>query len=262
MSLLVVGGAGCLGRAVLRKFLTSRPGVHGVSVDLVASKEATESIILDFQNGKGGFVTETSEFAASAVRSFIRGNIGRDSSEPLFDTVVCTAGAWCGGFLGSADGLHSVDRMLVANLQGAVTTAYLATQFLNPGGLVVFSGADAALKPTPSMIGYGMAKAAVHHLAISLASSVGEKNGGLPDGARVATILPGIIDTPANRKGMPNEDFKEWVTPEEIANIIDAWSLDCMQASCDVSVINNGSFHKLVTIDGVTKAQLVDNKIS
>ena len=56
--------------------------------------------------------------------------------------------------------------------------------------------------------------------------------------------------------------YKETSTPEDIANIIDVWSLDCMQASCDVSVINNGSFHKLVTIDGVTKAQLVDNKIS
>ena len=33
-------------------------------------------------------------------------------------------------------------------------------------------------------------------------------------------ILPSIIDTPANRKEMPDADFRIWVTPDEIADTI------------------------------------------
>jgi dihydropteridine reductase len=55
--------------------------------------------------------------------------------------------------------------MWQANVKSAVTTAHLATRFLRPGGLVVFSGAGAAMGPTPGMAGYGIAKAATHQLA-------------------------------------------------------------------------------------------------
>lgn len=52
-----------------------------------------------------------------------------------------------------------------ANVKSAAATAHLASQFLEPGGLLVFSGAGAARGPTPGMAGYGMAKAATHQLA-------------------------------------------------------------------------------------------------
>jgi dihydropteridine reductase len=53
-------------------------------------------------------------------------------------------------------------------------------------GLLVLSGAKAALKATPGMVGYGMAKAAVHHLTKSLA----QPTSGLPTHAKVTAILP------------------------------------------------------------------------
>jgi 3-oxoacyl-[acyl-carrier protein] reductase len=33
-------------------------------------------------------------------------------------------------------------------------------------------------------------------------------------------VLPSTIDTPANRKDMPNADFTKWVAPEDLANVI------------------------------------------
>ena len=51
------------------------------------------------------------------------------------------------------------------------------------------------------MIGYGMAKAAIHHLVKSLA--VPDKSG-LPEATFTAAILPITLDTPMNRKWMPN----------------------------------------------------------
>ncbi len=39
-------------------------------------------------------------------------------------------------------------------------------------------------------------------------------------GVRVNSILPSIIDTPANRAAMPDADFSSWPKPEELARVI------------------------------------------
>jgi NAD(P)-dependent dehydrogenase (short-subunit alcohol dehydrogenase family) len=39
-------------------------------------------------------------------------------------------------------------------------------------------------------------------------------------GVRANSVLPGIIDTEANRKAMPNADYAKWPKPEEIARVI------------------------------------------
>ncbi|MFW6076998.1 MAG: SDR family oxidoreductase, partial [Hyphomicrobiales bacterium] len=39
-------------------------------------------------------------------------------------------------------------------------------------------------------------------------------------GINVNCVLPSIIDTPANRQGMPDADFSRWVRPEALARII------------------------------------------
>lgn len=56
------------------------------------------------------------------------------------------------------------------------------------------------------MIGYGIAKAAVHQLTKSLAA----KDSGLPPNSLVACILPITLDTPMNRKWMPKADTSTW----------------------------------------------------
>ena len=40
------------------------------------------------------------------------------------------------------------------------------------------------------------------------------------DGIRANAILPSVIDTPANRRSMPDADFERWVTPEQIAGVV------------------------------------------
>ena len=40
------------------------------------------------------------------------------------------------------------------------------------------------------------------------------------DRVRCNAILPGVIDTPANRAAMPNADHDRWVAPAEIAGVI------------------------------------------
>lgn len=58
-----------------------------------------------------------------------------------------------------------------------------------------------------------MAKAAVHQLTKSLAA---EKSG-LPKDSLVVAIMPVTLDTPMNRKWMPNADFSTWTPLEFVA---------------------------------------------
>lgn len=63
------------------------------------------------------------------------------------------------------------------------------------------------------MIGYGMAKAAVHQLTKSLAT----ENSGLPANSLAVSILPVTLDTPMNRKWMADADKSSWTPLEFVA---------------------------------------------
>lgn len=67
------------------------------------------------------------------------------------------------------------------------------------------------------MIGYGLAKAAVHQLTKSLAA----EESGLPKNSLVSAILPVTLDTPMNRKWMSKADTSTWTPLEFIAEYID-----------------------------------------
>lgn len=118
----------------------------------------------------------------------------------MVSAMVHCAGSWMGG---GVDGLlASADPMLNINLKSAITTAHLAGKFLdsNGSGLVVLTGAAAAAnqQPTPSMLAYGMSKAATHQLATSLA----HKDAGLKN-STVVCILPSVTWTSWSLKGGP-----------------------------------------------------------
>ncbi|THD25933.1 Dihydropteridine reductase [Fasciola hepatica] len=118
----------------------------------------------------------------------------------------------------------------------------IATKHLASGGLLVLSGAESALNGTPNMLGYGMAKAAVHHLTKSLAM----KGSGLPNSCDVTAILPIILDTPMNRKWMPNADRSTWTPLEFVAQLFHKWIDNSDRPT-------SGSLIKLVTKDGQTE---------
>jgi NAD(P)-dependent dehydrogenase (short-subunit alcohol dehydrogenase family) len=64
------------------------------------------------------------------------------------------------------------------------------------------------------MVAYGMAKSLIFRLAELMNEEA--------KGYNVVTtvIVPSTIDTPQNRKSMPDADFSKWVKPEAIADII------------------------------------------
>ena len=81
---------------------------------------------------------------------------------------------------------------------------------------MVLTGAIPALGGTPTMIGYGMAKAAVHQLVLSLAA----KGSGLPETAKAIAILPLTLDTPGNRQFKRPLDTQNWTPCETVAEYV------------------------------------------
>lgn len=131
------------------------------------------------------------------------------------DAVICVAGGWAGGNA-IKDLSHNASLMWQQSVWSSSISAVICAAHLREGGVLTLTGADPALKGTPGMIGYGMAKAAVHQLTKSLAG----KNSGLPENSLVVAILPITLDTPMNRKWMPNADFSTWTPLEFLAESV------------------------------------------
>ena len=102
------------------------------------------------------------------------------------DAILCVAGGWAGGNASSDDLVKNTDLMIKQSVWTSVIASHLAAKHLKAGGLLQLTGAKAALGGTGFMIGYGLAKAAVHQLVASLSGD----SAGMPDGARTVAILP------------------------------------------------------------------------
>ncbi|KAL4095964.1 hypothetical protein PRIC1_009331 [Phytophthora ramorum] len=198
--LLVIGGTGALGRGVVSLFARASWGI--TSVGFTANEDAHNNVILPKSNSLKEALQTLQEISSRCSQ---------------VDTVVCTAGGWSGGSIRDADSLVNLGEMHSKNLESAFLATYLASHLLVPGGLLVLTGATAALKATPGMVSYGASKAATHHL---VASAVSE----LPENSSVLGVLPATIDTPMNRKFMADADFSTWTKAEDIAEKILEWS--------------------------------------
>jgi len=220
--ILIYGGKGALGSSLINYF----KGKHfwTISVDFVKNEEADHNVILQ-QN-------LNLEDQAQLVRSGI-------PEGTALDGIVCVAGGWAGGNLEAADFIKNCDLMLQQSVWTSYIASSLAPTFLKEEGLLVLTGAQPALKPTPGMIGYGVAKAAVHQLV----KSIGAPKGGLPTGGRAYGILPVTLDTPMNRKWMKHDDT--WTPLEHVAEIVNSWL-----EKADLPP--NGSLIQLITKEGKT----------
>ena len=81
-------------------------------------------------------------------------------------------------------------------------------------GRIVNVGAYGALNAAAGMGPYAASKAGVHQLTSAMAD---ELKG---SGVTVNAVLPAIIDTPANRAGLPRADFSTWIAPRDLAAIM------------------------------------------
>ncbi len=80
--------------------------------------------------------------------------------------------------------------------------------------MVVAVSAPAALLGEAGVGGYAATKAGVLRMVESLAREMA------PFGGRANAVLPGTMDTPANRTAMPDADPSQWAKTEDVASVI------------------------------------------
>lgn len=98
-------------------------------------------------------------------------------------------------------------------------------------GKIVNIGARAALSGKANMAPYVVSKSAVIRLTESIAEELSDI-----EGINVNCVLPGTIDTPRNRHDMPEADFRKWVTPQALADVIVFLASDDARAITGASI--------------------------
>jgi NAD(P)-dependent dehydrogenase (short-subunit alcohol dehydrogenase family) len=102
--------------------------------------------------------------------------------------------------------------------------AFVPRMLAAGGGTIVNVGAIAAQTGAAGMGAYVASKSAVIRLTETMSAELREKN------INVNCVLPTIIDTPENRKAMPDADPRKWVAPEDLANVIVFLASDAARA--------------------------------
>ncbi|XP_041950050.1 dihydropteridine reductase [Alosa sapidissima] len=227
---IVYGGKGALGSKCVEYFRSKNWWV--ACVDIAANDQADANVV----------VNTTESFTEQATQ--VTNDVSELLGEQKVDAILCVAGGWAGGSAKTKVLYKNADLMWKQSVWTTTISSHLATKHLKEGGLLTLAGAKAALAGTPGMLGYGMAKAAVHQVCQSLAGS----NSGLPTGAAAVAILPVTLDTPMNRKFMPDADVSAWTPLEYIAELFYKWTTGQDRPA-------SGSLVQLITEAGKTEAK-------
>ena len=134
------------------------------------------------------------------------------------DIVAHTVGGFAGGQSIAETDDATFQRMFDVNLNSTfyLLRAAIPVMRKTGNGRIVAIGSRAALEPGAGVGAYSASKAAM----VSLIRTIAQEN--KDAGITANAILPGTMDTPANRNSMPNSDFSKWVRPAAVASLI-AW---------------------------------------
>jgi NAD(P)-dependent dehydrogenase (short-subunit alcohol dehydrogenase family) len=200
---LVTGANGGLGTHVTQAFLDAGATVIGTSRKIQQT---------DFKSSNFTALAAellTGEDARKLVGQVVA-RFGR------IDVLAHTVGGFAGGQPVAETDDATFQRMFDVNLNSMFHMLRAAIPVLRKAGngRIIAIGSRAALEPGAGVGAYSASKAAM----VSLIRTVALEN--KDAGLTANVILPGTIDTPTNRKAMPNADFSKWVRPATIASLI------------------------------------------
>lgn len=200
---LITGATGGLGQAVTGAFLSAGARVAGVSRKVGASDFPHPNFVpfpAELSNGR----------AAAALVESVVATMGR------IDALVHLVGAFAGG-----ESVAETDEAILTQMfEVNVVSSFRIFQAVLPHlrergqGRILAIGSRVALEPAAMAGAYASSKAAL----VSLVRTVAVEN--QDRGITANIVLPGTMDTLANRAAMPGADSSRWVHPQQVAALL------------------------------------------
>lgn len=206
---IITGGTGGLGRAVTATFLQA-----GAKVVVTYTRESEFNALQSSLTTSIATLTgvKTNVVEEASVQALVQkaAKLGR------IDILVNLVGGFFGGVPVVDTTLEQFDTMINLNLK----SAFLCCKQVMPvmkqqrSGRIINIGSQGGLRGGDGISAYGAAKAGLINFTKSLAAE------GKGFGISANAVVPGNIDTPANRQAMPDADFTKWVSPQAVAQVI------------------------------------------
>ena len=209
-TVLVTGGTGALGRAVVRFFAQSGASVHVPWIVDREAEELKEHVGPVFPRVKLYRSDVTAEGPVAALFRDI------EAAGAHVEVLANLVGGFAYAALDDTDP-PLWDRMMKLNATSAFLCARAASRLMKAnrwGRIINVASGPAVNHGAANMAAYAAAKAAVLNLSESLAKELA------PWGITANAIVPSVIDTPANRKATPDADSSTWLKPEAIAAVV------------------------------------------
>ena len=207
---VITGAAGNLGSAVARAF----------------EAQGARLVLLDRKEGR---LQEIFPAISRLNKHLLLGGVDMASKESVDDAIskavafhghvdvlVNTVGGYQAGTPVHETPIETMEFLMDLNARTTFLSCQAAIPYmLKVGrGKIINIGARQGMKGLAKSGVYAMSKSAVLRLTESLSAELKRQ------GINVNAVLPGTIDTPANRKAMPDADLSRWVTPQAISEVI------------------------------------------
>jgi NAD(P)-dependent dehydrogenase (short-subunit alcohol dehydrogenase family) len=207
-AVFITGAKGGLGSFITERFLATGAKVVGASRSISQQDFPLPNFAalpVDFTN-------------AAAVSGAVNSVVDRYGR---LDVLVHVVGAFAGGQSVAETDDATWEQMRDLNLTSAFYTLRAAIPHLRRSGTgrIVAIGSLTAVEPRAGLAAYITFKAALAMLVRTVALENRDA------GVTANVVLPGTMDTPANRKAMPKADFSKWLPPSEVADLV-LWLAD------------------------------------
>jgi len=205
-TVIVTGASGNLGQAVIKRFLKESFKVVGTVIPNDPAPLNIDDLNFEKVTVDLTYEDEADKFVQSVVEKY-----------KTIDAAVLTVGGFAAGAIAETK-MADVLKQYQLNFQ---TTYHLARPLFiqmmkQDYGRIFLTGARTGIdmKNSKGMIAYGLSKSLIFRLAELMNEEAKGHN------VITSVIAPSTIDTPQNRKSMPDADPSKWVKAEDIAGII------------------------------------------
>ena len=206
--------------------VTGSVGNLGMATAMQLQQVGAKTVLVDRSNERlreayANLVNSSDHFLAGGVDLLNPDSLAQVVKSTLdrferIDALVNTVGGWRGGKPAHETDLADWDFLFGVNLRTTLLCCRaVIPQMLRQGsGKIVNVASRDGLAGGAGYSAYSSSKSAVLRLTESMAAELKNAN------INVNCIMPATIDTPQNRKAIPNGDFSKWVAPEAIADVI------------------------------------------